>query len=177
MKFNFENSLYILKCTPRVLAELLKDCPEELLLKNEGGDSWSPYDIVGHLIHGEKTDWIERMEMILSDGTTKTFRPFDRFAQFADSKGKTISQLLEEFSNLRKRNVSILQSKELSEDDLKKTGIHPAFGEVNLEQLLSTWTVHDLNHLSQITRVMAHQYSENVGPWKAYLPILHKQSK
>jgi hypothetical protein len=174
MKYNLKNSIYILEQTPGILEFLLKDCPEDLFMKNEGDDSWSPYDIVGHLIHGEKTDWIERMEIILSDGPDKTFQPFDRFAQFTDSKGKNISQLLNEFSMLRRRNVSILQSKSLSEEDLQKKGIHPAFGEVNLEQLLSTWTVHDLNHLSQIMRVMAHQYKTNVGPWSAYLPLLQK---
>lgn len=139
---------------------------------NEGGDTWTVYDIVGHLIQGEKTDWIARMEIILSDNPDKTFEPFDRFAQFEESKGKSLTQLLDEFKNLRQKNMEHVRSKKLTAKDLEATGIHPAFGAVTLSQLLSTWTVHDLNHIAQISRVMAKQYKAEVGPWVEYLRIL-----
>ncbi|MBL7776093.1 MAG: DinB family protein, partial [Saprospiraceae bacterium] len=142
------------------------------LFENEGPDTWSPFDIVGHLIHGEKTDWIPRMRIILSDGPDKTFTPFDRFAQFEASKGKTLRQLLGEFRDLRAANLNILRATPIGPDELAKTGIHPAFGPVTLEQLLATWTVHDLGHIAQVSRVLAKQYRSAVGPWEAYLPVL-----
>ena len=174
MIFNLSKSIEILERTPKVLKLLLEGLDEEWILNNEGGESWSPYDIIGHLIHGEKTDWITRTEIILSDGTEKTFAPFDRFAQFEASKGKTIAILLEEFQALRQSNLTALKSKNITSNDLKKTGIHPAFGVVTLENLLACWVAHDLGHLAQISRVMAKQYKEEVGPWLEYLPILSK---
>ena len=145
---------------------------EEWIQNNEGAETWSPYNIVGHLIHGEKTDWTPRAVIILSPNADKSFEPFDRFAQFRESEGKTLKQLLDEFKILRKQNIQHLRSMEITEADLEKVGKHPAFGAVTLKQLIATWMVHDLNHISQICRVMAKQYKDEVGPWSAYLGIL-----
>lgn len=171
MTFTLEKSIAILERTPFVVEMLLRDLPDDWTMTNEGGDSWSPYDIVGHFIHGEKTDWVPRLKIILGDGN-KRFEPFDRFAQINNSKGKTLSELLVEFKLRRKANVEILQHANLAESSLLKTGIHPTFGEVTLKQLLATWVVHDLNHIGQIARVMAHQYKAEVGPWIEFLGIL-----
>lgn len=175
MKYNLKRSIEVLERTPFVIEKMLRGVSKEWYSPNEGPDTWSPYDVVGHLIHGEKTDWIERIEIILSKKTDKQFKPFDRFAQFTESKGKTLPQLLDEFKRLRKKNIAKLKAKKLTASDLKKTGVHPKFGTVTLEQLLSTWTVHDLGHIAQIARVMSKQYSAAVGPWKEYLPILEKR--
>jgi hypothetical protein len=172
MKFSIEKSIALLERTPKALETLLKDLPEDWTNNNEGGESWSPYDVIGHFIHGETTDWIQRLEIILSNKEDRSFQPFDRFAQFEESKGKSLTQLLVEFKTVREKNITILKSKNLTEKDLDKTGVHPKFGTVSLRQLLSTWTVHDMAHLAQIARVMAKQYAEEVGPWKEYLPIL-----
>jgi hypothetical protein len=172
MNFTIEKSLEVLERTPDVLIAMLLNITDEWALPNEGGESWSPYDVVGHLIHGEKTDWIPRMEIILSDRSPKVFKPFDRFAQLGVSKEKSLTDLLHEFKALRTKNVHQLRARNISLEDLKEEGIHPAFGEVTLSQLLATWVVHDLNHISQISRVMAHQYKTDVGPWIAYLRIL-----
>jgi hypothetical protein len=173
MDFTIEKSLSVLERTPAVLDTMLRNIADEWTSTNEGGETWSAYDVIGHLIHCEKADWILRAEIILSERTDKKFEPFDRFAQFKESKGKSLSQLLDEFTNLRRQNIGRLLSKNLTGKDLKKIGIHPAFGEVTLSQLLSTWVVHDLNHISQISRVMAKQYKNQVGPWIAYLGILN----
>jgi hypothetical protein len=170
--YNLTESIEILSRTPLVLESLLQNLPTLWVMNNEGKDTFSPFDVVGHLIHGEKTDWVARMEIILSDKVDKTFQPYDRFAQFRDSEDKTLNQLLAEFKTLRMNNLEILRSKKLRDNDLLKTGIHPSFGPVTLQQLLSTWTVHDLSHIAQITRVMCKQYKEEVGPWINYLPIL-----
>jgi len=174
MSFSVQDALDILERTPKVIANLTRHMPEKIIHATEGPDTWSPFDILGHLLHGEKTDWIPRMQIILSDSEKKTFEPYDRFAQFTDSKGKSFLQLLEEFETLREVNIKTLKAANPSLSDLGKKGIHPAFGEVTLSQLLATWAVHDLNHLAQLSRVMAKQYSEEVGPWKAYLGILNK---
>ena len=172
MKFTVDKSLEILERTPQVLITMLQNISSDWTSVNEGGDTWSVYDIIGHLIHGEKTDWIPRTEIILSENMNKAFTPFDRFAQLEDSKGKSLNLLLNEFKSLRESNVQLLRSKTITVEDLKQTGIHPAFGEVSLGQLLSTWVVHDLNHIAQVSRVMAKQYATEVGPWTAYLRIL-----
>lgn len=172
MNFSLSKSIEILERTPDVLITLLQNVSTDWTSVNEGGETWSVYDIIGHLIHGEKTDWVPRMDIILSDKQDKTFEPFDRFAQFEESKGKSLAQLLDEFKNLRQKNIAHLRSKQLTDKDFEKKGIHPAFGEVTLMQLLATWTVHDLNHIAQITRVMARQYKTDVGPWVEYLKIL-----
>ena len=172
MNFSIEKSISILERTPAVMHELLFDLPEEWIMFNEGDETWSPYDIVGHLIHGESSDWIKRLEIILSDFTDKKFTPFDRFAQFNESKGKKMNTLLNEFKILRKKNIEILKSKNITDIDFEREGVHPVFGIVTLRNLIATWAVHDLNHLAQINRVMAHQYKSEVGPWKEYLRIL-----
>ncbi len=174
MEFDLKKSLEILERTPSVLEYLLRGISEEWSMNDEGEETFSPYDVIGHLIHGERTDWMVRIEIILSDSTDKTFEPFDRFAQFENSDGIPLNDLLTEFKVARDRNIRILLSKNLTEQDLNKIGIHPELGRVTLRQLISTWTVHDLAHLAQISRVMAKQYQEEVGPWQEYLSILNK---
>lgn len=173
MEFNLDKSLEILERTPSVLRAMLNGLSDAWIHSNEGEETWSPFDVVGHLIHGEKTDWMPRMELILSDSADKNFEPFDRFAQFQESQSKTLDQLLDEFATLRQSNLKRLRAKNVSEADMDRKGIHPAFGSVNLRQLLATWAVHDLNHISQISRVMASQYKKEVGPWVEYLKILN----
>jgi DinB superfamily len=172
MEFSIAKSLEILEHTPTVLKSMLEHLSPEWTAVNEGGDSWSVYDVIGHLIHGEKTDWMPRTLIILSDKADKSFEPFDRFAQMQQSNTDSLPQLLEEFSSLRKKNIEKLKEQVIGESTLQEKGIHPAFAEVTLSQLLATWTVHDLNHIAQISRVMAKQYKEAVGPWTAYLKIL-----
>lgn len=171
MDFSLAYSLQVLERTPDVLEALLRDLDESWTSSNEGPDTWSPYDVIGHLIHGERTDWIPRMMIILRDGDTR-FVPFDRFAQFEESRGKSLATLLDEFKSLRRSNLELLRSVALTDQHLTMTGIHPEFGEVTLAQLLSTWVVHDLAHLAQISRVMAKQYMNAVGPWKQYITLL-----
>jgi hypothetical protein len=172
MEFSLSKSIEILERTPEVLFQLLQNLHSDWTYGNEGADTWSAYDVIGHLIHGDKTDWINRAEMILSGKSERRFESFDRFAQFEESKGKSLSQLLNEFKTIRASNIERLRKLRITDGDLKKTGIHPSFGEVTLTQLLATWVVHDLDHISQISRVMAKQYKEEVGPWIAYLKIL-----
>ena len=173
MEFNIKDAIPILKRTPRVVSELLKNLPDGWIYQNEGGETWSAYDVIGHYIHGEKTDWIPRMQIILGDGD-KHFIPFDRFAQFRDSQGKSLQQLLDEFTSLRKNNIKALKSFLFNEEIMNKKGIHPQFGEVSVKELLASWVVHDLTHINQITRVMAKQYEDAVGPWRAYMGILNR---
>lgn len=170
MNFDLNKSIAVLENTPRTLKALLEDLPEEWILSNEGKNTWSVTEVVIHLIHGEKTNWISRMELILSKQPDKTFVPFIRVDDTPNNK--SLSELLNEFEQLRSQNLDILKSKSLSEEDLQKTGFHPNFGEVSLSQLLSTWTVHDLTHMSQIARVMAKQYKTAVGPWREFLSVL-----
>ncbi len=172
MNFSMHQSIEILERTPVVLQNLLEGISAEWTSNNEGGETWSAYDVIGHLIHGDKTDWLTRAELILSYNVEKKFQPFDRFAQFENSKGKTLKQLLDEFKEIRDANIIRLRSLKITEQDLEKTGVHPTFGVVTLSQLLSTWIVHDLNHISQIARVMAKQYKIEVGPWIEFLKIL-----
>ncbi len=172
MNFDLQKSISILNKTPEVLNTLLRELPDEWTSKNEGSNTWSPYDIVGHLIHGEKTDWIPRLGVILQNSENKTFNEFDREAQFKNSLGKNLKELLLEFQLLREENLDKLKSLNLSEKKLTLKGIHPEFGEITLKQLLATWTVHDLGHIAQISRVLAKQYKKEVGPWTAYLGIL-----
>lgn len=174
MQFDIHQALPILERTPAIVAALLKDLHPDWIYSNEGEDTWSPFDVVGHYIHGEKTDWIPRLNIIMGDQPDKRFVPFDRFAQFEQSKGKSLNELLEEFAALRRENIEILKQTALNEATLAKKGIHPAFGEVTLAQLLASWVVHDLGHISQIVRAMAKQYKEAVGPWTAYMGILNR---
>ncbi|MBI5858185.1 MAG: DinB family protein [Sphingobacteriales bacterium] len=172
MNFDLEKSYEVLERTPAVLKTLLINLDEDWLMNNEGTGTFSPFDVIGHLIHGEKTDWIARTKRILDFGASKSFEPYDRFAQYEESKGKSLLQLLDEFETLRKNNLTWLKSLELKENDLDKQGLHPSLGEVTLRNLLATWVVHDLTHIAQITRVMAKQYKEEMGPWPEYFRIL-----
>jgi hypothetical protein len=151
---------------------LLRDLPESWVLANEGTDTWSAFDILGHLIHGEETDWVPRAKIILEHGESRAFEPFDRFAQFEKSKGKSTTALLDEFASLRKQNLAALVQMNITQDQLARRGKHPELGSVTIRELLATWVVHDLSHIAQAARVMCKQYSEAVGPWKQYLPIL-----
>jgi DinB superfamily len=162
-----------LERTPAVLKILLSDLDDDWIINNEGPETFSPYDVVGHLIHAEKTDWPDRTTMILEYGTAKSFVPFDRLAQFEHSRGKSLQQLLDEFEKLRKENLNWLRSLNLAETDFAKKGTHPGLGEVTLRQLLSTWVAHDLTHLAQVTRVMAKQYKEEIGPWIEFFRIMN----
>jgi len=170
--FDVGEAVAVLGRTPGVLSAMLVGLPEVFVRATEGAGTWSPYDVVGHLIHGEKTDWIPRARHILS-GETRPFDSFDRTAQFAAGADRPLTDLLEEFAGLRRDNLVTLGGLRLSEADLARTGLHPELGLVTLGQLLATWVVHDLDHLGQVTRTMAKRHSLNVGPWSAYLSILH----
>lgn len=172
MKFSIAKSVEILKSTPAVLENLLSGLSDEWIRSNEGENTWSAYDVVGHLIHGEDTDWIPRAEIMLSNAEDKTFEPFDRFAQMNQNKDRSMEELLVEFRSKRFANLEKLHLMEIDETKLSQTGIHPELGESKLKELLATWTVHDLGHLAQISRVMAKQYKTEVGPWKKFLTIL-----
>lgn len=174
IEFDLESATELLRRTPQTLDALLRGLSEQWLMSNEGEDSWSPYDVVGHLVHGERTDWIQRARIILEQGEARTFDKFDRTAMFTDSKGKSIAQLLDEFTLLRRDNLAQLASLSPERADYLRTGTHPAFGRVTLGQLISTWAAHDLSHIAQVCRVMAKRYSKAVGPWREYLPILSK---
>ena len=173
MKFTLEDSIEILRRTPSVLRSMLQGLNSPWIHNNDGPNTRSPHDIVGHLIHGELTDWIPRTKIILQSGESKTFPPFDRFAQEKASQGKNLNQLLAEFESLRKQNIVILTELKLDEQQLLLTGQHPDLGKVTLQELLSTWVVHDLSHINQISRVMARNYKNEVGPWKAYISIMN----
>jgi DinB superfamily len=172
MEFKLKEAIEVLRQTPKTLCVLLGNLSDAWVLNNEGPDTWSPFQVVGHLISGEKTDWISRLKIILEHGETRTFDPFDRFAFLEDSKGKTLDQLLHVFEKLRSENVKVLESLDLKPEQYQLKGTHPEFGPVTLGQLLATWVAHDLGHIHQIVRTMAHQYSEAAGPWKAYIPLL-----
>jgi len=172
MDFQLDRTVEILRSTPATLRALLADVSDPWIRCDEGPDSWSPFDVVGHLIHGERTDWIARTRIILEEGESRTFTPFDRFAQFQDSRGKTLAELLDTFEALREENLGILEGMKLQPDQMELTGMHPELGRVTLRQLLATWMVHDLGHIAQVARVMAKGYSDQVGPWGAYLSVL-----
>jgi hypothetical protein len=174
MEFKLEEAIQILRQTPSTIDSLLRPVPGNWIERNEGPNTWSPFDVVGHLIHGEETDWIPRARIIVKDGEARPFEPFDRVAMFEKSKGKSLSELLETFSALRSSNIRELEQMNITRAMLEKQGIHPELGTVTLGQLLATWVVHDLGHIAQIVRVMAHQYREEVGPWSVYLSILGK---
>jgi hypothetical protein len=171
MEQNLNHTIALLARTPAALNALLRDLPEAWTHQNEGENTWSPFDIVGHLIHGEYTDWMPRAKTILEFGETKAFEPFDREAFKRESKDKSLPQLLDEFAHLRSNNLGQLRALNLQPKDLERRGRHPALGVVTLSQLLATWAAHDLTHLHQISRVMAHQYREAVGPWSKFLGV------
>ena len=172
MEHNLQHTISLLARTPATLNALLRDLPDAWTLCKEGENTWSAFDIVGHLIHGERTDWMPRARMILQHGETQTFVPFDRWAQVRESQGKSLAQLLDEFARLRSENLDRLRALNIQPEDLQRRGQHPALGTVTLSQLLATWAAHDLTHLHQISRVMAHQYREAVGPWSKYLGVM-----
>jgi len=173
--FSTAEAVAILQRTPATLDALLRGLPETWTNGNEGETTWSPFDVVGHLIHGERTDWIPRARIIVEHGETKDFEKFDRFAQLAVSKGRSLAALLDEFASLRRQNLQTLNALNLTDADLDRRGRHPELGVVTLRQLLSTWVAHDLDHIVQISRVLASQYSDEVGPWRAYLRIISGQ--
>ena len=170
--FVMTEGVAILARTPGALDALLRGLPEGWITAHEGGATWSPFDIVGHLIHGERTDWIPRARMILEHGETRAFDPFNRFAQFAATQGRSVSSLLDEFTALRTQSLSDLTALRITDADLDRRGRHPELGVVTLRQLLASWVAHDLDHVMQISRVLARQYSDDVGPWRAYLRII-----
>jgi len=172
MSFDLNNTLALLERTPASLNALLRDLPESWTQTTEGDGTWTVYGVIGHLIHGERTDWIPRMQRILEHGEAKAFDPFDREAQNRESVGKTLPQLLDEFAEIRVENVRKLRALNLQEADVEKKGTHLRLGTVTLGNLLATWAAHDLTHLHQISRIMAHQLREEVGPWSVFLGVL-----
>jgi hypothetical protein len=174
LTFQLSDGIAVLERTPATFRALLAGLPERWIAGNEGPDTFSPFDNVGHLIHGERTDWIPRARIILAQGDSRRFEPYDRFAQVRESQGKSLGQLLDEFAQLRAENLVTLRGWRLSDRELALEGEHPALGTVTLRQLLATWVAHDLGHVGQTARVMAKQYREAVGPWRAYLPVLDR---
>jgi DinB superfamily len=172
MEQNVEQTISLLMHTPATLNALLRDLPESWTMRNEGEKTMSAFDVVGHLINGERTNWMPRARMILQFGESREFEPFDRWKQIRDSQGKSLGQLLNEFASLRSESLTELRALNLRKEDLERSGRHPALGAVTLSQLLASWVAHDLTHLHQITRIMAHQYREAVGPWSRYLGVL-----
>ena len=172
MEHNLQQTISLLARTPAALNTLLRDLPETWTLSNEGENTWSAFDVVGHLIHAERADWIPRAKMVLQFGESQTFAPFDRSGHEREVQGKSLEQLLDEFARVRSDNLNELRAFNLRLADLERRGRHPSFGAVTLSQLLATWATHDLTHLHQISRVMAHQYRDAVGPWSVYLGVL-----
>jgi DinB superfamily len=177
MEFRMAEAIAVLTRTPATLSALLRGLPDAWVRCNEGRskdgkDTWSALDIVGHLIVGERTDWMPRVRILLENGEARPFDPFDRFAQLKESRDKSLEQLLDDFARLRKENLAALQALNLQPEDLTRRGRHPALGVVTLAELLATWAVHDLTHVHQLSRVMAYQYGDAVGPWSAYLGVL-----
>jgi len=173
VEFELGNAIAVLERTPATLRSLLMGLPPAWTDATEGPDTWSPYIVIGHLIQGERKDWIPRARIILEQGAERRFTPFDRSAQFRESAGKSLTDLLDEFAQLRAENLSNLKSWQLTEAHLALEGLHPAFGAVTLRQLLATWVAHDLGHLVQVSRVMAKQYREAIGPWTEYLSVMN----
>jgi hypothetical protein len=170
--FVMDEAVAVLSHTPAALDALLRGLPDGWVAANEGGETWSPFDVVGHLIQGERTDWIARVKIILEHGEARPFDKFDRLAQFTASQGRTLVSLLDEFATARQESLRQLAALKITDADLERRGRHPALGVVTLRQLLSTWVAHDLDHVVQISRVLARQYSDEVGPWRAYLRII-----
>jgi hypothetical protein len=172
MTHDLEQTIALIERTPKVLNTLLRDLPDEWTMRNEGEKTFSAYDVVGHLIHGELTDWLPRARRILESGESKPFDRFDRFAQESESEGKSLPQLLDEFARLRAESIRQLRALNLQPKDLERRGKHQVLGTVTMSQLLATWAAHDLTHLHQLSRVMAHQYRESVGPWTKFLGVM-----
>ena len=173
MEFELDKAKEVLRRTPATLNALLSDLPNDWVLANEGPETFSPYDVIGHLIEGEENDWIPRARIILEQGEARPFDKFDRFAMYEKSQGKSLSEVLNQFEQLRGESLRQLDEMNLTPELLQKQGSHPALGVVTLSQLLSAWVVHDLGHIRQIVRVMAKQYREAIGPWTTYLTIVN----
>jgi hypothetical protein len=172
MEFSIDQTIAVFARTPATLNALLRDLPEEWTHANEGPSTWSSFDVVGHLIHGEQTDWLVRTHLILDHGESRAFEKFDREAQFRDSAGKTLPELLDEFAHLRAENLAELRLLNLQPEQLALRGRHPALGTVTLSELLASWPAHDMTHLHQISRILAHQYRDAVGPWVKFMGVL-----
>jgi hypothetical protein len=175
-RFSLSDAVAILERTPGTLKALLAELPATWVEATEGDGTWSPYDVVGHLVHGERADWIPRARHILA-GDARPFEPFDRNAQFSESVGKGLDELLALFAELRRRNVAAVVAMNLTDRDFDRRGLHPELGEVTLAQLLATWVVHDLDHITQVARTMAKVYGEATGPWSAYLSVLRDRQR
>ena len=171
-EFNLGDAVAVLTRTPATLDALLRGLPGMWVHSNEGDDTWSAFDVMGHLVYAERTDWMPRVRILLESGEARAFDPFDRFAQMKGERESSLDQLLDEFGRLRRENLMALGALHLEQESLQRRGRHPALGVVTLAELLATWVVHDLTHLHQISRVMAYQYGESVGPWRAYLGVL-----
>ena len=174
MEFDLTHALEVLERTPATFRALLGGLPPAWTAPNEGPETFSAFDNLGHLIHGERADWITRARIILAQGPDRSFEPYDRFAQNRESQGKSLAQLLDEFESLRAENLATLRAWHITDQELALQGEHPALGPVTLRQLLATWVAHDLGHLAQTARVMAKQYRDEVGPWRQYLPVLDR---
>jgi hypothetical protein len=172
MEHDLPQTISLLTRTPAALNALLRDLPDSWTFQDEGQTTWSTFDIIAHLIHCERTDWMPRVNMVLQFGETRSFDPFDRRGHERETQNRSLPHVLDQFAALRSKNLSELRALNLRQEDLALRGRHPAFGAVTLSQLLATWAAHDLTHLHQISRVMAHQYREAVGPWKVYLGVL-----
>lgn len=170
--FDLEEAVAVLSRTPAVLEAMLRGLPDGWIHAHEGGETWSPFDVMGHLIHGERADWIPRARILLDHGESRAFDRFDRFAQFRDADGRSLDALLDEFAALRRESLRQLHALGLTSADLERQGRHPELGVVTLANLLATWVAHDLDHVAQVSRVMARQYADEVGPWSRYLRII-----
>jgi hypothetical protein len=177
MELEVSQAVDVLQRTPATLQALLGGLSQAWVMENEGPETFSPRDVLGHLIHGEETDWIPRAEIILRDGPDRPFTPFDRFAFRAWLPATSTAELLDRFARLRRENLARLSGFELQPSDLARRGTHPALGPVTLGQLIATWVVHDLGHLTQVARVMAKRYTAAVGPWTQYLAVLHDRPR
>jgi hypothetical protein len=174
MKFHLDDAIAILSHTPAALDAMVRGLPEAWLHANEGPETWSPFDVVGHLVAGERTDWVPRVRLILEQGDKRAFEPFNRTAMFEESKGKSVGELLDTFATLRAQNLETVRALQLEPADYARPGMHPSLGRVKLEQLLATWVTHDMTHLTQISRVIAKQFTDEVGPWREYIGVLNR---
>jgi uncharacterized damage-inducible protein DinB len=174
MQFRIDDAIAILSHTPAALDAMVRGLPEPWLHANEGPETWSPFDVVGHLVAGERTDWVTRLRLILEHGDKHPFEPFNRTAMFEESKGKGITELLDTFATLRAQNLETVRALQLEPADFVRRGMHPSLGSVTLEQLLATWVTHDMTHMAQISRVIAKQFTAEVGPWREYIGVLNR---
>jgi len=173
MEPTLSHTIAVLSRTPAALNALLRDLPDFWIFRNEGGETFTAFDVIGHLNHGERADWMVRAKIILQHGESQPFPKFDRHAQVLESQGKSLAELLDDFAGLRAKNLDDLRALNLQPEDFHRRGQHPALGPVTLDELLCTWAAHDLTHLHQLSRLLAYQYRESVGPWSRYLGVMH----